>query len=71
MKPSGLIVSESADELTMKAQTGIVSRYRKAEIAKRQQMKTSIMPTGLQQAMSTQDLVDLVEYLSSLKKAAN
>jgi len=67
----GLIASESADELAIKAQTGIVSRYRKGEIAKRQQMKTSLMPTGLQQAMSPQDLVDLVEYLSSLKKAAN
>ena len=67
----GLIVSDSADELTVKAQTGIVSRYRKTEIAKRQQMKTSIMPAGLQQAMSTQDLVDLVEYLSTLKKPAN
>jgi len=67
----GLIVSESADELTIKAQTSIVSRYRKGEIAKRQQMKTSIMPTGLQQAMSAQDLVDLVEYLSALKKTAN
>ena len=32
-------------------------------------MKISLMPTGLQQTMSTQDLVDLVEYLSSLKEA--
>ena len=31
-------------------------------------MKTSIMPTGLQLTMSTVDLVDLVEYLSTLKK---
>jgi putative heme-binding domain-containing protein len=67
----GLIVSESADELAIKAQTGIVTRYQKTDVVKRQQMKTSIMPTGLQQAMSTQDLVDLVEYLSSLKKSAN
>jgi putative heme-binding domain-containing protein len=67
----GLIVSESAEELAIKAQTGIVSRYRKADILKRQQMKSSLMPTGLQQAMSAQDLVDLVEYLSSLKKTAN
>jgi hypothetical protein len=30
------------------------------------------MPAGLQQNMSTQDLVDLVEYLASLKsKKAN
>ena len=28
------------------------------------------MPTGLQQTMTTQELVDLVEYLASLKPAA-
>jgi hypothetical protein len=28
------------------------------------------MPAGLEQTMSTEDLVDLVEYLSSLKKTA-
>ena len=64
----GLIVSETAEELAVKAVGGIVTRYKKSEISKREQMKLSIMPVDLQQAMSTQDLVDLVEYLSSLKK---
>jgi len=67
----GLIVSETADELIMKDVKAIPTRIKKSEIVKRQQLKTSIMPAGLQQTMSTQDLVDLVEYLSSLKKAAN
>jgi len=67
----GLIVSETADEIAMKAQTGIVTKYKKAEVAKREKQKLSIMPAGLQQAMTTQELADLVEYLSSLKKAAN
>jgi len=66
----GLIVSETADELAIKDTRTIITRIKKSEIAKRQQMKTSIMPAGLQQTMSTQDLVDLVEYLFSLKKAA-
>ncbi|MDB6125415.1 MAG: Heme-binding protein [Pedosphaera sp.] len=69
-EPFGLIVSETADELTMKDTKAIVTRIKKSDIVKRQQMKTSIMPTGLQQTMSTQDLIDLVEYLGSLKKAA-
>ena len=64
----GLIASDSADELALKAVGGIVTRYKKADIAKREQMKLSIMPAGLQQNMTTQELVDLVEYLSSLKK---
>jgi putative heme-binding domain-containing protein len=68
-EPFGIIVSETADELSLKAQTGVVSRYRKSEIVRREKQKLSIMPAGLEQGMSVQDLVDLVEYLSSLKKA--
>ena len=67
----GLIVSDTTEEIALKTQGGIVTRYRKSDVAKREQQKLSIMPAGLQQTMSTQDLVDLVEYLSSLKKAAN
>lgn len=65
----GLIVSETADELAVKATTGIVTRYKKTDIAGRVRQKLSIMPAGLQQGMSQQDFVDLVEYLSSLKKS--
>jgi len=64
----GLIASETEDEIAVKTQNGVVSKYRKADIQSREKMKLSIMPAGLQQSMSTQDLVDLVEYLSSLKK---
>jgi putative heme-binding domain-containing protein len=65
----GIIVSETADELVLKDAKAIATRIKKSDITKRQQSKTSLMPAGLQQTMSTQDLVDLVEYLSSLKKA--
>lgn len=65
----GLIVSETADEVTMKAVGGVVTRFKKSDIAKRKKQKLSIMPIGLAKTMSVQELVDLVEYLSSLKKA--
>jgi len=65
----GLIASETADEVAVKIQTGVVNRYKKSDVVKREKQKLSIMPAGLQQTMSTQDLVDLVEYLSLLKKA--
>ena len=67
-EPYGLIVSDTADEIALKAVGGIVTRYKKTAVRKREQMKLSIMPAGLQQAMTTQELVDLVEYLLSLKK---
>jgi len=65
----GLIVSETIDELTLKDAKAIPTRIKKSDITSRRQLKTSIMPAGLQQTMSTQDLADLVEYLSTLKKA--
>ena len=65
----GLVVSDTAEELAVKTQAGIVTRYKKSDIVKRAQQKLSIMPAGLQQTMSAEDLADLVEYLSSLKKA--
>jgi putative heme-binding domain-containing protein len=66
----GLIVSDGADEVAIKAVGGIVTRYKKSDISKREQMKLSVMPVGLQQTMTPQELVDLVEYLSSLQKVA-
>lgn len=65
----GLITSETAGEITVKTQTGIVSKVKKSDIARRQKLATSLMPMGLQLTMSTQELVDLIEYLASLKKA--
>ncbi len=66
----GLIVSETTDEVALKAVGGIVTRYKKSNILKRTQQKLSIMPAGLEKTMSRQDLVDLVEFLASLKKAS-
>ena len=65
----GIITSETADELTVKTQTGVLNKVKKSEIARRQKLATSLMPIGLQLTMNTQELVDLVEFLASLKKA--
>jgi putative membrane-bound dehydrogenase-like protein len=66
---NGIIVSDTADELIIKDAKAIPLHIKKSDIASRRQLKLSLMPAGLQQTMSTQDLVDLVEYLASLKKA--
>jgi len=63
-----LIVSETNDELALKTVGGIVTRYKKEDISRRTKQKLSIMPAGLEQTMSVDELADLVEYLSSLKK---
>src|SRR5438094_8446468 len=66
----GLISSETEDEVVIKAVGGISTHYKKVDIAKRTKQKLSIMPAGLQQNMAAQELVDLVEYLASLKKTS-
>ncbi len=65
----GIIASDAADQIVLKRAGGINTAIKKSEIKEKRQMKLSIMPENLQQQMSTQDLVDLVEYLSTLKKA--
>jgi putative heme-binding domain-containing protein len=64
----GLIVSETPEELSLKSVGGAVAKCKISEIAHRTKATLSIMPAGLQQNMSAQDLIDLVEYLASLKK---
>ena len=64
----GLIVSETGEDLSVKTVGGAVTKLKKADLARRQQSKLSIMPVGLQQTMTTQELADLLEYLTTLKK---
>ncbi len=66
----GLVTSETNEEIALKSVGGIVTRYKKTDILRRTKQKLSIMPAGLEQTMSATDLVDLVEYLASLKKPA-
>jgi putative heme-binding domain-containing protein len=63
----GLIVSETADALAIKNLQGIVTSYKKSDIEKREKARLSIMPSGLQQSLNTQEFIDLIDYLASLK----
>ena len=64
----GIKASETADEVAIKDANGIITRHKRSAIAALRQMKSSMMPAGLQMTMTQQELVDLVEYLASLKK---
>jgi putative heme-binding domain-containing protein len=65
---SGLLVSKTDDELVIKDAGAIVHTLNMAEVEEFKKLTTSLMPADLQKLMSTQDLVDLVEYLMTLKK---
>jgi putative membrane-bound dehydrogenase-like protein len=63
----GLLTSETEETISLKDTTGKYTDIPVANIAKRSQQKVSIMPDGLNAAMTRQDLADLVEYLTTLK----
>jgi putative membrane-bound dehydrogenase-like protein len=64
----GIIQSEIEAEIQLRIAGGIVMPIKKSEIVSRKEMKESIMPEELQKSMTAQDLADVVEYLSTLKK---
>jgi putative heme-binding domain-containing protein len=66
----GILRSETADEVVLAMPGGIVVKNKPSDIAKREKLPTSLMPAGLGQVIPQQDLVDLVEYLASLKAPA-
>ncbi len=64
----GIVVSEGDGIVTLKQQKGIVQKFKADEIVERLKLKTSIMPNGLTAALTEQELIDLVEWLLTLKK---
>ena len=64
----GIIESETPEEISVKGPTGVVTRHPKANVKSRMQQTVSLMPPGLHLTMNETELVDLIEYLASLKK---
>jgi len=63
----GYIVSETDAELTLKMAGGATQAIKKTNIAKKEEMKDSLMPPGLAAAIGPQGLADLVAWLMTLK----
>ena len=65
---TGIVSSKTETDIQMKFPGGMVQNYKMADVVSIKQIDSSMMPSGIQESMSTQDMVDLVEYLASLKK---
>ena len=63
---SGLIVSESEDSIKLQQQIGEPTVISRDEIEQIEPSPVSLMPAGLEQQLSDQELVDLVAYLRTL-----
>jgi putative heme-binding domain-containing protein len=66
---NGLLVSETPQEVTIKAPDAIVHTFKRTEVDSMTRSPVSIMPADLHQALTPQDLADLVEYLLTLREA--
>ena len=66
---SGLLVSKSAEEIAIKDAEAIVRTFKIAEVESVTRSPISLMPADLHQALTTQELVDVVEYLLTLREA--
>lgn len=64
---SGYITGETESELTLRLPGGVSQAFPAKVVAKRENLEQSLMPPGLAATLSTQELVDLVAYLQSLK----
>ena len=65
---TGLMVSDTPESVTIKDAKGIERTIKRANLAQLKKQEKSLMPENLQETMSEQGLVDLIEYLMSLKK---
>ncbi|MCA9180703.1 MAG: c-type cytochrome [Planctomycetales bacterium] len=66
---TGLLISQTDDEVTIRTSEGIDKRIDRASIEEMKKQPKSLMPQDLQRLMTVQQLVDLVEYLLTLRTA--
>jgi putative heme-binding domain-containing protein len=65
---TGLMVNETDEAITLRTAEGIDQTFKREDVDELVKLILSIMPSDLQKLMTTDELVDLVEYLQSLKK---
>jgi putative membrane-bound dehydrogenase-like protein len=64
---TGFVSGESADEVQVRQTNGVALTLKKSEIDIRQRKKDSMMPVGIANNLTPEQLADLIAYLQSLK----
>jgi putative heme-binding domain-containing protein len=65
---TGLLVSQTDEEIVLKDAQGIERKFARDEVEEFKKQEKSIMPENLHHNFDEQGLVDIVEYMLSLKK---
>jgi putative heme-binding domain-containing protein len=63
----GLVTSETGGQITVRIAADQERRIRSADVKSRQESRISSMPEGLLDALSLQQIADLLEFLATLK----
>jgi putative heme-binding domain-containing protein len=66
---TGLVPSRTEEEISVKNIEGLVLKYKMADVEIIKKQNISLMPADLQKVMSEEDLVNVVEYLTTLREA--
>ena len=66
---TGIIISEDGEKLSLKGNDAIVRTFAIKDIEDRTKQKISLMPADLAKLISQEEMADVVEYLTTLKKA--
>jgi len=64
----GVVVSKNETDIVLRIPGGIVKSFKTSALKSYKQLPESLMPEGLADGISTPELVNLIEYLSTLKK---
>jgi len=65
---TGLLVSKTEKEVTLKDAEALVRTFKTADIESLAKSPISLMPADLHQLITTQELTDVVEYLTTLRE---
>jgi putative heme-binding domain-containing protein len=65
---TGIIASKTETDVLLKMPGGAKQPVKTSDVTSMKQLKVSMMPEGLHENMSNQDMADLLEYLQGLKK---
>lgn len=65
---SGILVSETEKEVSLKTAEAIIRKIPREEITAMKKQSVSLMPADLQKNLTAKNLIDVVEFLTTLKK---
>jgi putative membrane-bound dehydrogenase-like protein len=65
---TGVLTTQSPDSVSLKNAEGLVREIKRSDIDELKKQSVSLMPADLQKTMTAEELIDVIEYLQTLKK---